>query len=258
VNAVLPKLVLTPALIALATIAGRRWGPLVGGWFTGFPLTSGPVSVFLALEQGPEFTAQAAAGTLLGLVSATAFSVTYRVTAPRAGWRASAGLGLAAFAAATLLLSRLTLGAPAAFGVICLVLTACLALLRERRVSPAALPAPPAWDIPARMVTATAMVVTLTSLAPRLGPALSGLVSPFPVFALTMAVFAHRSEGPAAAGEVLWGLLIGSFAFATFFLVVALALATHGILWTYLAAVLASVAVNAVSLILSQRPPRPP
>src|SRR2546422_11343874 len=61
------KLVLTPLLIAAVTLAGRRWGPAVGGWLAGLPLTSGPVSVFLALEQGPGFAARAAVGTLAGL-----------------------------------------------------------------------------------------------------------------------------------------------------------------------------------------------
>ena len=58
------KLLLAPLLILLATLAGRRWGPAVGGWLAGLPLTSGPVSLILALEQGPEFAARAALGTL--------------------------------------------------------------------------------------------------------------------------------------------------------------------------------------------------
>ena len=44
------KLVLTPALIAAASLAARRWGQAVGGWLVGLPLTSGPVAVFIALE----------------------------------------------------------------------------------------------------------------------------------------------------------------------------------------------------------------
>ena len=43
------KLVVTPLLIAAATLVARRWGPGVGGWLAGFPLTSAPVSVFFAL-----------------------------------------------------------------------------------------------------------------------------------------------------------------------------------------------------------------
>ena len=54
------KALLAPLLILLATLAGRRWGPGVGGWLAGLPLTSGPVSLILALEQGPEFAARAA------------------------------------------------------------------------------------------------------------------------------------------------------------------------------------------------------
>src|SRR5215467_7067551 len=63
------KLIVTPLLIAIATFVTRRWGPGVGGWLAGFPLTSAPVSVFLAFEQGPAFAAGAAVGTLLGLAA---------------------------------------------------------------------------------------------------------------------------------------------------------------------------------------------
>ena len=79
------KVLLAPLLILLATLAGRRWGPAVGGWLAGLPLTSGPVSLILALEQGPEFAARAALGTLFGLISLAAFSFAYGAAAP-GGW----------------------------------------------------------------------------------------------------------------------------------------------------------------------------
>ena len=59
------KLILTPLLVGAATIAARRWGQSIGGWFAGLPLTSGPVAVFLAIERGPEFARRAAEATLL-------------------------------------------------------------------------------------------------------------------------------------------------------------------------------------------------
>jgi hypothetical protein len=43
------KLLMTPLLIAFVTLVGRKWGPGVGGWLMGFPLTSGPVSMLPAL-----------------------------------------------------------------------------------------------------------------------------------------------------------------------------------------------------------------
>src|SRR3989442_4342774 len=76
------NLVLTPLLIAAVTLAGRRWGPAVGGWLAGLPLTSRPVSVFLTLEQGPGFAARAAVGTLAGLVGLGRFFGVYSRPSP--------------------------------------------------------------------------------------------------------------------------------------------------------------------------------
>ena len=45
--AIFLKLLLTPVLIAIATLASRRYGPAFGGWLAGLPLVSGPVSIFL-------------------------------------------------------------------------------------------------------------------------------------------------------------------------------------------------------------------
>lgn len=48
------KLFLAPVLIGLVSIAGRRWGPAVGGWLVSLPLTSAPVILFLAPNSGRE------------------------------------------------------------------------------------------------------------------------------------------------------------------------------------------------------------
>src|SRR6185295_5365099 len=53
------KLVLVPGLIALVTVAGRRFGPRIGGWLNALPLVAGPVLFFLALEQGDACVARA-------------------------------------------------------------------------------------------------------------------------------------------------------------------------------------------------------
>ena len=68
-NVWLFKLLATPAFIGLATLAGRRWGPVVNGLLVGLPLTTGPVSLILAYQYGPAFAAKAAAGNLAGQVS---------------------------------------------------------------------------------------------------------------------------------------------------------------------------------------------
>jgi hypothetical protein len=50
------KVAVTPALITAATLAGRRWGEAVGGWFVALPLTSGPVLFMVALPTATMIT----------------------------------------------------------------------------------------------------------------------------------------------------------------------------------------------------------
>ena len=73
VESLILKLVLTPALIGAASLAGHRWGAAVGGWLVGIPLTSAPIALFLALDHGPSFAASASVGMLLGTISQAIF-----------------------------------------------------------------------------------------------------------------------------------------------------------------------------------------
>jgi hypothetical protein len=66
------KLAVTPLMALAASLAARRWGDAIGGWLVGLPITSGPVAVFLAIEQGPAFAADAAAGSIAGVAAQAA------------------------------------------------------------------------------------------------------------------------------------------------------------------------------------------
>ncbi|WP_137173323.1 hypothetical protein [Massilia sp. HP4] len=79
------KLLLVPSLIALVTLAGRRWGPGVAGWLSAFPIVSGPILLAIALEQGSDFAAIAAANTLLAVLAIVVFSIVYARIAARPG-----------------------------------------------------------------------------------------------------------------------------------------------------------------------------
>jgi hypothetical protein len=98
------KLVLTPLLIGMASLAGRRFGPAVGGWLVGLPLTSAPVAFFLAIERGTNFASSAAEGTLAGLISVAAFCLAYGLLAPRKGWLPTLLSSLTTFFGVTMLL----------------------------------------------------------------------------------------------------------------------------------------------------------
>ncbi len=242
------KLLLTPFFIASVSRAGRRWGPGVSGTLTGLPLTSGPVSFILALQYGPAFAAQAATGNLCGLASVCVFCLVYSLVALRTGWLASSAAAVAVFLAATFAwnLASWTLLPAFASLVITVVLVACLMPRGTARAAAAHLPG---WDLPARMIVATVFVALLTTFANALGPQLSGLISPFPVFSLVLAAFAHQQAGPAAAARLLRGVVLGSSAYTCFFLIVGGLLPSLAIGWTYALATAAAIGVNAVFLI---------
>ena len=210
------------------------------------------MSVFLALEQGPAFAAQAAVGTLLGLAAMAGFCLVYTRVAPRAGWPAGTLAGVLTFFAGTLVLAQAALSIEPAFALVCLLL-AGIAAAMPRLAAPPGVRAPLRWDLPLRMATATTVVLGLTALASLLGPRLTGFLSPFPVFALVMGVFTHRAQGPAAAARLLRWVVLGSFAFAAFFLAAGLLLERTGIALTYVVATAAALTVNAGALYIGRR-----
>jgi hypothetical protein len=244
----LVKVVLTPILIGAATLAARRWGPMVGGVLIALPLTSGPVLFFMAIDQGPSFAAEAAVGSLVGLAAIAAFCVAYARTDRRAGPMASVAAGAVAFAAAGFVLHA-ALGLPlwlVVLGVVGAIAGATLVVPRSgRRHGP--LPHP-TWDLPMRMVVATALVVSVTGLAPVLGPAWSGIVATFPVYLAVMAAFTQRHAGPDGADDVLRGMLAGLYGTVAFYVVVTLGLGATGIGATFAGAVLVAVAIEALAL----------
>jgi hypothetical protein len=246
------KLLLAPLLILVATLAGRRWGPAVGGWLAGLPLTSGPVSFILAIEQGSEFAARAALGTLFGLVSLAVFSLAYGAVARRAGWAGCVAAALGAFGASTLAFRGAALPPGLAFTLVCVVLGTVGTVMgggAPPRPPPRLLPG----DLTIRMALAALLVLFLTSLAASLGPALAGSLSPLPVFGAVLAVFAHRDQGAPAAVQLLRGMVLGSFGFATFMLVVSGLLDRWAIAHTYALASASALGVHGVTLAVVRR-----
>jgi hypothetical protein len=99
------KTLLAPTFVVGASLCAWRFGPRVGGLVGALPVVAGPILLVYALEHGRGFAANAASGTLLGLVSLTGFVVVYGRLAGRVGWVACMLAGLLAFALGTLLFS---------------------------------------------------------------------------------------------------------------------------------------------------------
>jgi hypothetical protein len=75
------------SLVAVSTIAVARWGHVIGGVLSAFPLIVGPVLLVAAERHGTAFAAQTAAATLLGLIALSGFALAYARSARRLRWR---------------------------------------------------------------------------------------------------------------------------------------------------------------------------
>ena len=233
------KIVITPVLVLGATLLQRRFGGSIGGLLTGLPLTSAPLSVFLAVQNGPDFASRAAVGTLLGLTGTAGFCAAYARAARGRRW--APALLLASLASGTLflLLARVPQRPVMAAAMVFPALVA-LALLAGRQ-GPILQTVPPWWDLPARMAFALAVVLGITAASLHLGPTWSGLLAALPVLSATMGGFTHRQAGPEAARALLRGIIVGCLGAATFNLVVALGLQRGGLPAAYGVAVLGAL-----------------
>jgi len=257
-NSLALKLMLAPALIGIASLAGRRWGPSVSGWLVGLPLTSGPVAFFLALGHGAAFAAVAATGTLAGTISQAAFCLAYAALAVtvRRPWPIALAGGSLAFALATAALANITVPLGVLFVLVVATLALALSLVRtpfDGKTTPSSAGGLPVWDLPVRMLVATALVLSLTAAATALGPRLTGLLTPFPLYATILAVFAHRQQGPVAAVQVLRGLLAGLFGFTAFFLAIAGLIERMGIGPAFAVAVVLDLSLQGLTLLAMHR-----
>lgn len=229
----------------VTSAAGRRWGPGVSGWLTGLPLLAGPVSIFVCIEQGEAFAAHAAGSTLVGMWSSCAFCLAYHVASGR-GWQVASVASIAAFTVATALFNVLALPAWVGLAGVLVGAQLCLRVIPAPSGAGVAVP-PPAWDMPARLAIAASFVVLQTGIAGWLGPQLSGLVTPFPIVVILLTAFAHHQLGQAGATRVLRGFLVGMYAFAAFFFVVAIGMERLGAVTSYLLGLAACLAINGLT-----------
>ena len=248
------KTLLTPILLALCTIASHYWGNAVGGWLLGLPLASGPLSLFLAVQQGGNFAASAARSSLLGFLAVGVFCLVYLGLAKMRSWRWSLAGAIAACLGTVALLSLVHLPLAQTIPLVVMVLVGMNAMLgaavREKVTS-----RPSVGAVVLRMMLAGSVVFALTAFAGTLGGTITGLLAPLPVLAGIMTVTAHRKQGAEAARGLLRGIVVGMWGGVAFFAVVAVFIGHAPQLATYAGATAAAaIAGGAASGISSLQP----
>jgi hypothetical protein len=244
------KILLSPACVVAVSMIGRRWGLAVAGVLGGLPVVAGPILLVETIQHGREFGAEAAAGTLLGLVALTAFVVVYGRAAMAIGPIRCVLAGWTAFLLVVALLDRVHLAA----GISLLLAGAGFALGVQLLPTPPALPPalvrPRWWDLPARAAAALALVLVLTGISDALGPHLSGLLAPFPIITSVLAFFSHGEFGAERTLVLLRNFLFGFYGFAAFCFVLAVSLPSLSTPAAFCVAVAAALAAQAAVFFL--------
>lgn len=244
---ILLKIALVPLLLGAVSIAGRAWGHAVGGWLAALPIIAGPIVLLITLEQGLEFGASSATGTLLGLTSLSSFCCLYALLARFGSWPIALLLSWSGFGVSTYLLSAMSgpvvLTLPFVLvwvGVVYKLLPEPNAGIDESR--------PGQGEIWLRMIAAGVLVLLITSFAASLGPQMSGLLAPFPIAAAVLAVFSHRFHGLDAVFRLMRGFVLGLFSYAFFFATLATMLRDYGVSFSFLSAFLVALSIHTASL----------
>ena len=221
------KLLLVPSFLILITLAGKRWGPGVAGWLAGLPVSAGPILFVVALEQGPEFAAFAAAASLSAVSSTVVFCAVYSHASLRFDWRSALLITAGVWLAAVNLLARLPGSTALSFALAASALLGApylfpplkkVAVARSMSVA----------ELAMRAIAGAMLTLAVSLSAATIGSAWSGLLTTYPVLGTVLAVFSHRNHGPDFVTVLLRSMATGMYSFATFFLVLALLLADFG------------------------------
>ncbi|MES2535745.1 MAG: hypothetical protein V4632_07710 [Pseudomonadota bacterium] len=241
------KLFLVPSLIAVITLIGRRWGPLVAGCLSGFPVVAGPILLLVYMEYGAVFAAGAASAALNAVPGNVCFGLGYAWAATRFPWWISLPVALILYVLTQLGLSTFSLPLPL---ILLLTLSSIWfgsrAFPKNIEVSPPK--PPPAAELPARMIAGGILVLLVTVYASSLGPKMSGMFAMFPVMAAVLACFSHPASGAGFVIRLLQGMIANFYSLAFFCFTVAAALPVMGATRGFLLATACAMLAQAGSL----------
>jgi hypothetical protein len=183
---------------------------------------------------------------MIGVLATAALAVEFSSVARR-GARIvpSFAAGLVAFGLIGGAAQDLAIAPIPLYAICAVVLVIAIRLVKDP--GPTASVALPRWDLPARMILATVLVLAITGFATALGPRVSGLLATIPLYASILAGFGFQLVGRDAAIRVWRGLLFGLFGFGAFYLVLAAGLESLGIR-AFVVAIGAAVAMQLVTL----------
>ena len=246
------KLTIVPLGLLVFGIVERLHGPRVAGWLAGFPIVGGPLLLFMTLEYGLAFGAQAALGAWFGLVPWIAFTMTYAFCSRRLNWIGCALIGFAVWTVVALV----AIGMQSASRW--LEMVPLVAFLGAMSVYPRAAPSDEErehvwWGLPARMIAGAVLTIVISEFSGVMGSHWSGIFSTFPLMGSIICISSHLQYGRHAVQEAVAGMTMGLASVGTFCFVLYLLLGMMAIWPAFGLALLASSTAHALTWLLFKK-----
>ncbi len=253
------KLIAVPAVIWLASWAGRRWGHRISGLISGFPLIAGPIVLFLAIDAPRAFIAELSWVTMSVAPAMGVHCLVYAWLArvPMQKWIPKSAHSLVCLLCAwtgciaTELLMSAMLIKGAGGAVLALAELVLFAALMPRTQGSALVPHIPPFEMVVRIGAALALAAAVMLGAETFGPRVSGILLAFPITASVLPVFTLVLYGADATARLLSGFLTGLIGFVAYFFAFASLVEAQGPATAFFAGAAASLL--AVSFTLTWR-----
>jgi hypothetical protein len=211
------KLLLAPLAVLLASIASKRYGHLIGGVLSGFPMIAAPVTAALLIDHPSAHVAAIAFASVGGLIATFGFIVAFAwVAKTNQPWWACLCAAFFAFIAIAFALQAINL--PPTLSVTLGFFAPWLARASLPRLpSPKSAPIIPNTELGLRLLGAFVMAAALLLSAGQTAPWLSGLLIAWPITGAILPCFTQRLSGPSATVAFFSGFTRGLFGLAVFF-----------------------------------------
>jgi hypothetical protein len=205
------KALTTAAIVVAAAYVAERTRPFLAAMVLSLPVSAGPAYVMLALDQPPDFIAQAALASIVTNASIVPGVLAYAWLANRG---ASMPVSLAGLLGGWFALALVTRHVEWTLTTALLLNAVCFAIgmvaSRHWLHAPSlARPASRWFDIPIRAALVVTLVILVVSISSSIGPAATGLLALLPVAYSSFIILMHRRlGGPAIAAALCNGLIM--------------------------------------------------
>jgi hypothetical protein len=211
------KLILAPLAVWLASLASQRYGHVIGGILSGFPMIAAPVTAALLIDHPAPHVASIAFATVGGLVATLGFITAFAwvAKANQAWWVCLGAAALAFMGIGTLItLLKMPLALSLALGFC--APWAARALLPKLPAPKEVVPIPKA-ELALRLCGAFVLAALLLFSAGNTPTWLSGLLIAWPITGSILPCFTQRLAGPNATIAFFSGFSRGLVGLAVFF-----------------------------------------